>query len=291
MAKVKVMTDSVACIPMELAEKYEIKVIPTAQIYVDSKTYIEGVTLSHADAYQLIKDDPDRFLTSALAPEYILEAYKELSAKSRDIVFISISASLSAISATAGIAANSFREQFPETNIRIVDSKACASTEGLVVLAAARAAAQGKNIDEVVRVATETRQKAGGLMLLDTLRYVYRTGRMSKTAARLVSLLNIKPINRLTEDGKIEMVTRTRKRSDGLERMLNLIGKEVGPEGAHFMVTHANVPDVAESFADQLKERFKWLSMVISYYSPVMGYGAGPGAIFVGFHPELDVLK
>jgi DegV family protein with EDD domain len=132
------------------------------------------------------------------------------------------------------------------------------------------------------------RDKAGGVMMLDTLRYIYRTGRMSKTAARIVSLFNIKPINKINDDGTVEMVDRTRKSMDGIERLIGYINKNSESDSLHFMVTHAAAPDKAEYLAEQLKQRFKCLSMIISDYSPVMGYGAGPGALFVGYHPEVN---
>ncbi len=128
-------------------------------------------------------------------------------------------------------------------------------------------------------------------MMLDTLRYVYRTGRMSKLGARLVSLLNIKPINRLSEEGKIVFVDRVRKREDGFKRLLVLIRDEAGTDSLHFMITHADAPEMAERFSELLKQNFNCLSMSISDFSPVMGYGSGPGTLFIGFHPELDLLK
>jgi len=283
------MTDSVACIPRELAEENKIKVVPAANIFVNGQSYIEGETISAEQAYQLIEKDPDRFVTSAIMPDYLVKVYQELSTKSREILFITIASALSAVNRAANLAADLLREQSPETTIRIVDSKACAGTQGLVVLAAAKAAAQGKSLDEVATIAQRVREQSGGLMMLDTLRYIYRTGRMSKTAARIASIFNIKPINKLTPEGTIEMADRARKRSDALNRLLNLIGREAATDALHFMIAHAAAPDMAQSFAQQLGQRFKVLSLIITDYSPVMGYGTGPGAIFVGFHPELDL--
>jgi DegV family protein with EDD domain len=128
-------------------------------------------------------------------------------------------------------------------------------------------------------------------MMLDTLRYVYRTGRMSKLGSRIASLFNIKPINQMTDEGKLEMVDRVRKREDGVAKMLDLIKKAAGTDSLHFMLMHAADPPFAEEFGERLKKAFNCLSVVISEYSPVMGYGSGPGALFVGFHPELDFLK
>jgi DegV family protein with EDD domain len=287
MANIAVLTDSVACIPRDLAQELNIRVIPAALINVDGKTYIEGETITATEAYQLIKDDPDRFVTSAIQPNYLVNVYEELAKKSKDILFITIASALTAVNKTGLLAGEAFMEKHPGVTIKVVDSRACASTQGLVVLAAARAAAQGKSLNDCAALAESVRKRAGGIMMLDTLRYVYRTGRMSKTASKIVSLFNIKPINKVSDQGTIEMVERTRKTSEGIEKMLNIIEKDGAGQPMHFMVTHAAAPESAGKLADELNKRFKCLSMITGDYSPIMGYGAGPGALFVGYHPEI----
>ena len=291
MSKVLVMTDTVACIPRDVAEKQRIKIVPAAHIHYNGKSYVDGVTLSPADAYELIKKDPDRFITSALTPAYLLEEFTKASKEAQSILFISLSSALSAASKTAALAAELVREELPQINIRIMDSKTVASAQGLIVMAAAKAANAGMSLDDVADFAEKVRQQTFGFMMLDTLRYVYRTGRMSKIGSRIASMFNIKPINKVTEEGKVEMVDRTRNRDDGLEILINLVKDSSKTKALHFMVTHAADINVANQFSDMLKNNFTCLSLTISDYSPVMGYGAGPGAIFVGFHPEINLSK
>ena len=288
MAKVMVMTDRVAGIPRELAEEYQINVIPAAHIIFDGKDYIEGVTLSVTEAYQLIKKDPDKFTTSALNPGYFLEEYQKLSQKSPDILHIVLSSALSANFKTANLAAETLKKESPKTNLRVFDAKTVAGAQGLIVLAAARAAAQGKSLDEVVKVAEKARENTRGVMMLDTLRYVYRTGRMSKLASRIAALFNIKPINKMNKDGTLEFVDKVRNREAGYQKLINLIKADVGTNSLHFMVMHAAAPDMAERFSNLLRQNFDCQRILISEYSPVMGYGAGPGAIFVGYHPDIE---
>ena len=85
------------------------------------------------------------------------------------------------------------------------------------------------------------------------------------------------------------MVDRTRNRDDGLEILIQLIQDYAKTDALHFIVSHSDALDTTNQFADMLKQKFNCLSLVISDYSPVMGYGAGPGAIFVGFQPEIDL--
>jgi DegV family protein with EDD domain len=281
------MTDTVAGIPGELAQEYRITVVPAANIVFNGHTYLDGVTIKATEAYQLLRKDPDRFSTSAVSPSYILEAYRKLAATSRDILFVTVSSALSAVSKSAALAADIFQEESPDTTVRILDSRTVASGQGLVVLAAARAAVQGANLDEVADIAQRVRQKTGNYMLLDTLRYAYRTGRISKTSARIAAMLGIKPITCVSDEGKVDFIGKTRSREAGIKRMLKLIKEEAGVEALHFWVMHADAPKAAQELAERLKQEFNCLSMVISEYSPVMGYGAGPGALSVGFHPEL----
>lgn len=291
MSKVLIMTDSVAGIPKNLAEEYQINVVPAANILFDGHTYIDGVTLSTTEAYQLIKKDPDKFTTSALNPGYFLDEYLKLSKKAQDILHITLSSALSANCKTAGLASEMLQKESPQTNLRIFDSKTVAGAQGLIVLAAARAAAQGKSLDDVAGIAEQVRQKTKGIMMLDTLRYVYRTGRMSKFASRMAALFNIKPINRMTDEGTLEFVDKVRNREAGYKKLIDLIKEEAKTDSLHFMLMHAAAPEMADRFSQLLRQQFNCLRVLVSEYSPVMGYGAGPGAIFVGFHPELDFLK
>lgn len=289
MADVLVMTDTVACIPGELAEKHRIRVVPAANITVGDKDYIEGVTLSAAEAYEIIKKDPDHFMTSAVTPGLLLDEFRKLSKDHQDILFITISSKLSAVAQSANLAAESLKEESSQTRIRVVDSRTCAGAEGLVALAAAEAAAQGMDLDHLASLAEAVRQKTGGVLMLDTLGYTYRTGRMTKSEALEAAKMNIRPVNRMSDDGTMEFIDIVRKRSDGLKKIIEVVKGDADTNALHFMVSHADAPDIAQKFSEQLQKEFNCLSMIISDYSPVMGYSTGPGAIFVGFHPQLNL--
>ncbi|MFP3975856.1 MAG: DegV family protein, partial [Dehalococcoidia bacterium] len=282
---------SVACIPRELAEEYKIAVFPAANIHINGETYIDGVTISPTQAYDFIRKDPDRFITSALAPGDVVSEFRKIESRVESILVITMSSALSALFKTVTLAADSFQEQSPGTSIRVWDSRTCAGAQGLVVLAAAKAAAQGMTMDQVADVAEKVREETGGIMLLDTLRYIYRTGRMSKTASRLASILNIRPINWLTDEGKVEFLGRARKREDGMKRLVELVKEKADSDSLHFLVSHAAAPGMADRVIELLRQDFNCLSLTLSEYSPVMGYGAGPGSIFVGFQPELDLFN
>ena len=289
MKNVLVMTDTVACIPDDLAKKHGIAIVPAANILFDGQQYIDGVTITASEAYELIRKDPDKFITSAISPAFLLEEFRKLGTEHRKILFITLSSNLSAVSNTARLAVDLYNSESPQTTIEVFDSKNCAGGQGIMVLAAARAAEKGLSLKKLVDYTAEVRERTNGVMLLDTLRYAYRTGRISKLGAKIASMFNIKPVNHVTKEGKVEMVDRTRNREHGLEILLELIREKSQSDVLHFMVTHAAASEAADQLVAMLQEKFTCLDMIVSDFSPVMGYGAGPGTLFVGFYPEPDL--
>jgi DegV family protein with EDD domain len=290
MAKVKVITDSVAGISPEIARQHNITILPAVYIVFDGKPYLDGVDINAEEAYRMLQKDPDKFSPSTLPPAYLAERYREISQESKEMVFVTFSSTFSAAGKLAALAAETLQQESPDIKIRVVDSLSAGATQALLVITAAGAAAKGMTIDQVVSIIEQAKPKTRGLMMLATLKYVYRTGRMSKTAAAIASLLNIKPINRLNTDGTIELIDRVRNLDKGYEKMIELIREEAGIDSLHFIVQHAAAPEMAEKFCGLLKDNFNCLSLLVSEYSPIMGYASGPGCIFCGFQPELSLF-
>jgi DegV family protein with EDD domain len=288
MAKVLVVTDTVACLPKALADEHGIRVVPASQMTYDGKTYVEGLNISARLAYDIIRKGPESFITAAVTPGILLGEFRAIAKEHNSILFITISSALGAVSQAATVVADTFRKELPNVEMQIVDSKTCAGAEGLIVLAAAKAAKKGLGLKMVADVAVHVRGKTGGFIYFDTLRYTHRTGLMSKQVARAASLLNIKQVSRMSDRGTMEPVEKVRTRADGINKIAELIKKEADTDTLHFMVSHADAPEAAQEMVDQLQKDFKCLSMIVSDYSPGLGCSSGPGAMFVGFHPELN---
>jgi DegV family protein with EDD domain len=287
MQNVRVMTDTLAGVPLEVADQYDIKVIPAGNITYDGRSYLDGVSITPGEAYDLLQKNPGKFQTSAVAPGYLLDVYRDLETASRDILFITISSALSAFHDSASLAAELYQRESSRVLICTVDSKTVASGQGLVVLAAARAASQGMSIQEVADVASQVRRMTGCFNLLDTIRYVYRTGRMPKIACKIGAMLGVKPIAHVQDNGKLHSIGLCRTREAGIKKIVKEIRREAQGEPLHFMVLHADVPEAAEELSNRLQREFNCLGMVMGEFSPVMGYATGPGTLSVGFHPEL----
>ena len=289
MSNVLVMTDTTACLPKDIADKHGIKIVPASQITCEGKTYTEGVTISARQAYDIIKKDPDSFCTAAITPGILLEGFRKLAKEHPLIFFVTISSGLSAVAQSANVAADLLKEEFPDSRVLAFDSKTVAGAEGMIAIEMAKLAVKGRGLDELARAATEMRKKTGGVLMLETVGYTYRSGRMTKTEAIETAKSNIKPVNRMSDAGVMEFAELTTDRIEGLKKMIGVVKKDAGTDALHFMVSHADAPDTAQLLVDLLKKEFKCLSMIVSDYSPVMGYSTGPGAIFIGFHPELSL--
>ena len=290
MSKVLVMTDTTACLPKDISDKNGIKVVPASQITCGGKTYTEGVTINAREAYDIIKKDPDSFCTAAITPGILLEEFRKLAKKHPSIFFVTISSGLSAVAQSANVAADLLKEEFPDSRVVAFDSRTVAGAEGMIAIEMARLAAKGKGLDELSKAATEMRKVTGGVLMLDTVGYTYRSGRMTKDEALKTAKSNIKPVNRMSDAGVMEFADLTTDRLEGLGKMIGVVKKDAaGVDALHFMVSHADAPDTAQTLVDMIKKEFKVLSMIVSDYSPVMGYSTGPGAMFIGFHPELSL--
>ena len=176
------------------------------------------------------------------------------------------------------------RTELPETTIEVIDSHTATPSEGMVALAAARATVEGKDLTEVMRTAEEIRDKVSAIVFLDTIRHVYRSGRIPKIASQIGSVLNIKPL--LSVSKVVHFTGMARNRKQGIERLLQMMRDKVGDSPVHAAVTHAYALDEAEKLKERVASEFNCIELWLSEFSPVMGYACGTGTVGVAFYIE-----
>ncbi len=283
MQKVAIATDSVACLTRELVEQYGIEIIPI-NFYAGGKLYKDWVDITPSEAYELFLKDPESFKTSAASPEDCLNAYHNASKRAKNILCVTVSAKLSAVSTTAQEAKELAKTELPQTSIEVLNSETATAAEGFIALAAARAAAAGKDLAEVVSAAKEIRDKVSCVILLDTIRHVYRSGRIPKIASQVGSILNIRPI--LTIKGAVHFAGAVRKRKHGIERILQMMRDKVGQSPVHVAVMHAYAVDEAERLKERVSSEFNCTELWLAEFSPIMGYACGTGTVGLAFYTE-----
>lgn len=281
--KVAIITDSIACLTRELVEQYGIEIIPI-NFYAGGKLYRDWVDITPSKAYELFLQDPESFKTSTASPEDCLEAYRRASKLAKDIICVTVSAKLSAVSTAAEKAKELAKTEFPQSSIEVLDSETATAAEGFVALAAARTAAAGKDLTEAVSAAKEIRKRVNAIILLDTIRHVYRSGRIPKVASQVGSVLNIRPI--LTVSGAVHFAGAVRNRKHGIERILQMMRAKVRQSPVHVAVMHAYAEDEAKRLKERVASEFNCAELWLAEFSPIMGYACGTGTVGLAFYTE-----
>ena len=280
-----IIADSIACITKKQVEDYGIRIIPV-NILFNGRVYRDFIDLSSAKAYELLEKAPEFWKSSAASPEDYLDVYQEVSEHAQSILVVTISSKLSMFYTSAQNAKEIFKEKSPQTVIEVLDSETVAAAEGLIALAAARAAAEGKPFDEVVAIAKKVKERVKFVGLLETIRHVYRTGRMPRVASEIGSMLSIKPV--LTgSNGRINFAAAARTKQSGVEKMLQIMRKHVADsEPVHVAVMHADALEEAQELRERVAAEFNCVEIFITDFSPVMGYATGPGTLALAYYKE-----
>ena len=262
--------------------QYGIRIVPL-NFYSEGKVYKDWVDITPAEAYELFLKDPESFKTSAASPEDCLKAYREASQPAKDILCITISAKLSAVYNVAQGAKEQAKTELPQTSIAVLDSRTATAAEGFIALVAARAAAEGKSLAEVVKAAEEIRDRVSIVAFMNTVRYVYRTGRIPKVAAWVGSMLNIRPVFTISS-GVPHFVGAVRNKERGTARLLKVMRGKVGLNPVHVAVMHAYALDEAEKLKERVSAEFNCAELWLTEFSPAMGYACGTGTLGLAFY-------
>lgn len=272
---VRVVTDSTSDLPRDLAQALGIIVVP-AYVHFGSKSYRDGVDIGPDELYKRMLDGPAHPTTSAPAPGDFAEAYKKLSAETDEIVSIVVTSKHSAVYDSALLGRESIKGS---CRIEVVDSQSTTMGLGLVTVAAARMAKDGRSMAEVLEAARRAIPRTHGLALLDTLKYALKGGRLSRAGTLIGSLVKVKPILTI-ESGVISPSGVTRTRDKGMERLLDFVRKHLPVE--EVAVVHSTSPDEAQSLAQRIQSMASLKTQpIVSRLGSALGVHGGPGTLAV----------
>lgn len=268
---IKIVTDSTCDLPPELAEKYNIDVIP---LYINfgSESYQDGVDLSREAFYRMLPDHQTAPTTSAPGPGMFCKTYDQLAEEgATGILSIHISESLSATVNVARLSA----EETTSVPVTVLDSRQLSMGTGFLVLTAAQAAEAGKSMQEILTILEDQIQRTHVFAALDTLEFLRRSGRMSWAASRLGNLLKIKPLLRMY-DGEAKP-HRVRTSARAIDRLVEWLEELVPVE--KLALLHALVPDKAGALRERIQHLAPNLNIPLLAINPVIGSHIGPGVL------------
>jgi DegV family protein with EDD domain len=280
MEKVIVVTDSSATVPRHLVERLDIRVVPIV-LALDGRTFHDGVDITPGDLYRWLRSGGAPPTTASPSVGDFVQVFEKAAQDGSGIVSIHMSPNLSSTMSTA-LAASHLMKHVP---IRVLDSHSAAMAQGFVVLEAARAAASGASLDDVVSRVAEVAPRVSLLATLGTLEYLHRGGRIGGLAALLGTMLQIKPVLYLA-DGQVDVFAKPRTQSRAIRSMLQRLEQVADSRPVHVAVLQADVQDEAEVLRQMIADRFDCAEIYVTELTPVMGAHTGPGLLGIAFFVE-----
>lgn len=273
MEKIKVITDSTAILPNEIKNSYNILQVPFYFEFGD-RIYKDGVDIDVDDVYKYI-DENTKFKSYPPKPEDFLNIFNSCSEDK--IICITISSTLSGCYKN-GLIAKSF---IVDKEIEVIDSLSAGSGEGLLTYLTLRFIKEGFSFNDLISKLKETILKIRTVVYIDTLKYVFRTGRIPKVLSNFGSFLSVKPIVSLNL-GKIKPLSLVTNKEKGFERVVEVLKKDNSSNTIFFM--YIDVKDEEKSFfVKKVREIFKDIDIFFVKFTPIMGYAVGSDAFGVSY--------
>lgn len=275
MRKVRIVTDTVCCLPDSIVKEYGISIVPMS-LAINGTPYRDKVDIGPDEFWKMFPEVKD-FKTGAPALNEFTSVFDNLSKETDDIACVFVSKALSATYEAACQAKELFLRDNPGKHIEVIDSRTAAGAQGFVALEMARAAAAGKSLQEVVGIASDMISRVKFVCALETLKYLIRSGRAPKTAY-LGELMNVRPIiGMVNNTGLVENLGRARGKEKSMERLVELVSEYVRPDQpVHVMVHYTDSIDDGKQLREKVLERFTCVEEYMTPYTPVMSGHTGP---------------
>ena len=275
MANVRIVTDSLADIPLDLARDLNITQVPVIVRFGDQEFH-DRVDLTPAEFYRKLVASETLPTTSQPSTGYFQEIYEQVARETNEILAIHTIASLSGIFNASRIAAQSI----PNVRIELIDSRQVTMALGWLVVLAARAARSGQTMDQVRMVVEDAIPRVHVIGALNTLEYAQRGGRLGKGAALVGTLLHVKPLISIV-GGEVVPVENTRSQKRALERMVEIVLSS-GPI-QEISIIHAAAEDLAQKVRRMLAATLPEEQIVMAETGPVLGTHVGPNAVGIAW--------
>ena len=282
----EIVTDSSSNLTDAMIEEFGIHILPL-RFMSDGEEYqsfTEGEKSDLQRFYDMMRDGKV-FTTSLPYPDKSLEKFRSLLDQGRDVLYIGFSSGLSGTYEAMANILDSLKADYPDRKILYVDTFAAAMGEGLLVYLAAQKAAEGLSIEETAQWVKDNRFHLAHWFTVEDLKYLFRGGRVSRTSAWAGSLLNIKPVMHMDDEGKLIPMEKVRGRKKSLMRMVDHMEETATAPVADqtVFISHADCEDDLMILVEEIRKRFGCTDIRWNYLDPVIGAHTGPGCLALFF--------
>lgn len=279
------MTDSSCDLPAKTADELGLTVLPLS-FTMEGKTYVnylDGREMSSARFYERLRGDAT-VVTAGVNFEAALEAMEKVLKEGKDILCLAFSSALSCTCGSFMSAAQELREKYKDSKIYVVDTLSASLGQGLLVYLTAQEKLNGKSIDEVRDFAENTKLHLCHWFTVDDLHHLRRGGRISAATAMIGSILSIKPIMHMDDQGRLVAVSKTQGRKRSIRALLeHMTDTATAPEKQTVFISHGDCPEDAQYLADRIRETLNVKNIMISPVGPVIGAHSGPATLALFF--------
>lgn len=281
MSKVRIVTDSTADIPLSVREELEIGMVPL-KVHFGNEAFLDAIDITPDAFADKLVGSSTMPTTSQPSPAQFLDMYNQLGEEpGTHIVSIHLSSSLSGTYQSAMLAKSMYEGS---AEITVIDSRSASYGIGSLVIAAAHAAREGRSVEEIEKLVASIRNDTRIYFLVDTLQYLQKGGRIGKASALVGSLLNIKPILSIDDEGQVFSVDKVRGSKKAMSRIVQMYKEEFGAHKVHVTVAHCKAEESAEEMLQLLKAELQVEEVTYTMVGPVIAAHAGPGLIGVFVH-------
>lgn len=285
MSNYKIVTDSTSDLPVQLIDELELHVIPML-FTVDGKDYLntpDERELSSHDFYNLLRAGKTS-TTTQINSEIFKDEVRPYLEQDLDVLYLGFSSGLSSTFNSVRIATAELKEEFPERKLVVVDTLAASLGEGLLVYHAAMRKKEGLSLDETAAWVEENKLHLAHWFTVDDLNHLKRGGRVSGAAAFVGTMLNIKPVLHVDDEGHLIPVDKVRGRRKSLEELVAHMEKTaIKPSEQTVFISHGDALDDAKYVEKLVRERLGVQTVYINPIGPVIGTHSGPGTIALFF--------
>lgn len=281
MSGYQIITDSTCDLSQKLVDQLDITVIPM-EFLIGTDTFLnysDERELSSHEFYERLRGG-ETSVTNQITPIRFKEIFEPILSAGTDILYLAFSSGLSATCSNAFLIAEELAQKYPERKIAVVDSRAASMGEGLLVYYAAQKKAAGASLEEVRNWLLANRNRLAHWFTVDDLNHLKRGGRVSGAAALVGTVLGIKPVLHVDDEGRLIPIEKVRGRRQSLDALVkHMMQKVEHPEEQMIFVSHGDCPEDAAYVAEQVKKQFRIKALEINPIGPVIGTHSGPGTM------------
>ena len=281
----KIVTDSCANLTDEQIKNYDIEIVSLSYIEGDNihKSYVKGVKTDTKKFYDFARKKIP-LSTSLPTQEDFSNVFKKILEQGNDILYIGFSSALSGTYQMGKLCLDDLKEKYPERKLLSVDSLCASLGQGLLVHYAVQYKNEGKSIEDTYHLIEDNKLNICHWFTVDDLFFLKRGGRLSATSAIAGSILHIKPILHVSDEGKLVPVGKVIGRKKSLDTLVDKMEKSIDKSIVQpVYISHGDCTDDAEYVAQAVRDRFGFDAITINYVDPVIGVHSGPGTVALFF--------